>query len=46
MAVLCGMPTIQCSARSAGLSVRLSKWASKDVLRLGNKGRMAHSIGV
>ena len=27
MAVLCGMPTIQYSARSARLSVRLSKWA-------------------
>jgi len=27
MAVLCGMPTIQYSARSAWLSVRLSKWA-------------------
>jgi len=27
MAVLCGMPTIQYSARSAWLSARLSKWA-------------------
>jgi len=27
MAVLCGMPTIQYSARSAWLSVRLCKWA-------------------
>jgi len=27
MAVLCGMPTLQYSARSARLSVRLSKWA-------------------
>jgi len=27
MAVLCGMPTIQYSARSAWLSVQLSKWA-------------------
>jgi len=27
MAVLCGMPTIQYSTRSARLSVRLSKWA-------------------
>jgi len=26
MAVLCGMPTIQYSARSARLSVQLSKW--------------------
>jgi len=30
MAVLCGMPTIQYSARSAWLSVPLSKCASKD----------------
>ena len=30
MAVLCGMPTIQYSARSAWPSVRLSMWASKD----------------
>jgi len=27
MTVLCGMPTIQYSARSAWLSVRLCKWA-------------------
>jgi len=27
MAVLCEMPTIQYSARSAWLSVRLAKWA-------------------
>ena len=30
MAVLCGMLTIQYSARSTWLSVRLSKWASND----------------
>jgi len=31
MAVLCGMPTIQYSAGSAWLSVRLCKWACPNI---------------
>jgi len=31
MAVLCGMPTIQYSARSARLSVRQSKWTCPNI---------------
>jgi len=31
MAVLCGMPTVQYSARSVWLSVRLSKWACPEI---------------
>jgi len=32
-ALLCGMPTIQYSARSAQLSVRLSKWSCPKMTR-------------
>jgi len=32
MAVLCGMPTIQYSTRSAWLSVRLCKWACPKII--------------